>query len=46
MNYPLANVHPEAIIGQNVVIEAFATIQTQKCHAQDQRKRDSPRLRP
>ena len=28
MNYhPLANVHPEAIIGDNVVIEAFATIQ-------------------
>ncbi|MFN5170234.1 MAG: acyl-ACP--UDP-N-acetylglucosamine O-acyltransferase [Cyclobacteriaceae bacterium] len=25
--YPLANVHPEAIIGQNVVIEPFATVQ-------------------
>ncbi len=27
MSYPLANVHPEAIIGNNVVIEPFATIQ-------------------
>lgn len=26
-NYPLANVHPEAVIGSNVVIEPFATIQ-------------------
>lgn len=26
-NYPLANVHPEAIIGSNVVIEPFATVQ-------------------
>lgn len=27
MNYPMANVHPEAIIGKDVVIEPFATIQ-------------------
>ena len=27
MSYPLANVHPEAKIGSNVTIEAFATIQ-------------------
>lgn len=26
-NYPLANVHPEAVIGSNVVIEPFATVQ-------------------
>lgn len=26
-NYPLANVHPEAKIGNNVVIEPFATVQ-------------------
>ncbi|MBL7847153.1 MAG: acyl-ACP--UDP-N-acetylglucosamine O-acyltransferase [Cyclobacteriaceae bacterium] len=26
-NYPLANVHPEAVIGKNVVIEPFATVQ-------------------
>jgi UDP-N-acetylglucosamine acyltransferase len=26
-NYPLANVHPDAVIGSNVVIEPFATIQ-------------------
>lgn len=26
-NYPLANVHPEAIIGANVTIEPFATVQ-------------------
>ena len=26
-HHPLANVHPDAIIGNNVVIEAFATIQ-------------------
>jgi UDP-N-acetylglucosamine acyltransferase len=26
-NYPLANVHPEARIGQNVIIEPFATVQ-------------------
>lgn len=25
--HPLANVHPEAVIGSNVVIEPFATIQ-------------------
>lgn len=25
--YPLANVHPEAVIGQNVIIEPFATVQ-------------------
>ncbi len=25
-NHPLSNVHPEAKIGENVVIEAFATI--------------------
>jgi UDP-N-acetylglucosamine acyltransferase len=25
--YPLANVHPEAKIGKNVVIEPFATVQ-------------------
>ena len=25
--YPLANVHPEAQIGENVVIEPFATVQ-------------------
>jgi UDP-N-acetylglucosamine acyltransferase len=25
--YPLANVHPEAVIGSNVVIEPFATVQ-------------------
>ena len=27
MNYPMANVHPEAKIGQNVIIEPFATVQ-------------------
>lgn len=26
-NFPLANVHPEAVIGNNVVIEPFATVQ-------------------
>lgn len=26
-NYPLANVHPEAVIGKNVIIEPFATVQ-------------------
>lgn len=26
-NYPLANVHPEAVIGSNVTIEPFATVQ-------------------
>ncbi|MBL7852156.1 MAG: acyl-ACP--UDP-N-acetylglucosamine O-acyltransferase [Cyclobacteriaceae bacterium] len=26
-NYPLANVHPEAVIGSNVIIEPFATVQ-------------------
>lgn len=25
--YPLANVHPEAVIGKNVIIEPFATVQ-------------------
>jgi UDP-N-acetylglucosamine acyltransferase len=27
MSHPLANVHPEAIIGNNVIIEPFATVQ-------------------
>ena len=27
MNYPLANVHPEAQIGNDVIIEPFATVQ-------------------
>jgi len=26
-NFPLANVHPEAVLGNNVVIEPFATVQ-------------------